>query len=315
MEEFATLGVPAHRGGVLVRWPGASVGLVSAVSRTSGLVLELLARQPLDRRTALERQRDIRERRGGPATRVPPGDDDALRVGWRDGDGRAHRVRESVWTTDSGDDHDGEFGPSRRAAYWLPPVHDRLDLVLGWPSLGLPDTAVAFPLPGREEVARGTASIWDAPVLATPTTGEFEERFSRASPRVAVEEGAIAVAQRVLHRGEHAVLVLGRLATVGPDLLSLGLVCVARGEVARELSAATSPPGADPDHEPRVAVLHDGVAHRAHASHGSWSGGGDALDGTREFVLERHGDVADLLVSWPPAGLAPARVRVPLDPA
>ena len=61
-----TLGVLAHRGGPLVRRPELAVGMVQAVSRPSDLSIEVIARRPLDRRDARQRQRDIRSRRDEP---------------------------------------------------------------------------------------------------------------------------------------------------------------------------------------------------------------------------------------------------------
>ncbi|MBY8848371.1 hypothetical protein [Saccharothrix longispora] len=306
-----TLGVPAHRGGVLVRHPGATTSLLGAVSRTSGLDVDLLVRRPPDRRTALERQRDVRERRGD----TPVGDTpvtDGLRVGWLDGD-RVRPAHPVAWSSGSGD---REVGPHHRARYRLPPVFDEVRLVIAWPTLDIPDTEVTLSLPGRDAVARGTTPVWDAPALATPAADGFgADSFGErpgAAPRPGADEpGRVVAARRVLHRADHAVLVLDRLAVLGPDLLSLDLDCLARGDVAREVTAAF-PPGPD-DRGPRVAVLHGGVARAGHALSGSSSSGGDVPTCAREFVLERHGDVVDLLVAWPAAGLGPARARIPLD--
>ncbi|MFD1047817.1 alpha/beta fold hydrolase, partial [Kibdelosporangium lantanae] len=57
-----TLGALAHHGGMLVERPELTVGLLTAISRTSGLEIELLARQPLDRRDPEQRKREIRQR-------------------------------------------------------------------------------------------------------------------------------------------------------------------------------------------------------------------------------------------------------------
>ncbi|TMM35952.1 MAG: hypothetical protein E6F99_17355 [Actinobacteria bacterium] len=56
----------AHRGGLVVRRPELTVGVVRAVSRPTGLELDLLARRPPDRRSATERQADIRAGRDAP---------------------------------------------------------------------------------------------------------------------------------------------------------------------------------------------------------------------------------------------------------
>lgn len=308
-----TLGVPAHRGGVLVRHPGVTISLLGAVSRTSGLDVDLLVRRAPDRRTALERQRDVREGRGD----TPVGDAPVaggLRVGWLDGD-RVRPAHPVAWSSESGD---REVGPHHRARYRLPPVFDEVRLVIAWTAFDIPDTEVTLPLPGRDAVARGTTPVWDAPALATPTAGGFGacgfgERPGAAPPLGVDEPGRVVVARRVLHRADHAVLVLDRLAVLGPGLLSLDLECLARGDVPREVTAAF-PPGAD-DSGPRVAVLHGGVARTGHALRGSSSSGGDVLTCAREFVLERHGDVVDLIVAWPAAGLGPALARIPLDRA
>src|SRR5690349_21489759 len=102
-----TFGVLAHHGGLVVERPELTVGVVRAVSRPTGLELELLARRPLDRRSASERQADIRAGRAAPSTaarRLLPSFDEGidLRVGWLDHDGRAHWEFGS-WSSSSGD--------------------------------------------------------------------------------------------------------------------------------------------------------------------------------------------------------------------
>src|SRR6476661_1969763 len=103
-----TLGVLAHPGGLVVERPELSVGVVCAVSRPTGFELELLARRPLDRRSAVERQADIRAGRAAPPAAprrlLPPFDEGIdLRVGWLDHDGRAHWQFASSWSSSSGD--------------------------------------------------------------------------------------------------------------------------------------------------------------------------------------------------------------------
>ncbi|GIE76983.1 hypothetical protein Aph02nite_29330 [Actinoplanes philippinensis] len=80
-----TLGVLAHRGGLIAERPELTVGVLRAVSRPTGLELELVARRPLDRRSAGERQADIRAGRRGPAPAprrlLPPYDEGRHRTG------------------------------------------------------------------------------------------------------------------------------------------------------------------------------------------------------------------------------------------
>ncbi|MDI5978619.1 hypothetical protein [Amycolatopsis magusensis] len=96
MDTTETLGALAHPGGLLVRRPELTVGIVRVVSRLSALVIELLARRPLDRRSATERQRDIRDGLSSPpkvaSRQLLPASDEGmhLRAGWLDHTGRAH---------------------------------------------------------------------------------------------------------------------------------------------------------------------------------------------------------------------------------
>src|SRR4029453_8642152 len=103
---FETLGVLAHHGGLVVERPELTVGVVRAVSRPTGLELELLARRPLDRRSASERQR------GAPRAGAP-----------RHGGRRAGFCRRSTRASICGSGgsittgaHTGSSGRGRRAA-------------------------------------------------------------------------------------------------------------------------------------------------------------------------------------------------------
>lgn len=297
-----TLGVPAHPGGLVVRRPELSVGVLRMVSRPSGLELELLARRPPAGR-----------RRGGAAPRVllPAYDEGVdLRLGVLDDAGRAR------WAYPVSGDHGG--GSAHQLLFTLPPAFDRVSLVFAWPEIGFPETVVPLPLPDRATVERGLTSIWHAPVAAVPTTERFEHRDAHFPGEVAIETGTAVAAPRVLHRGERAAVVLTRLAVVEPGLLSAGVACIAKGDAADASSvrrpAFTQPARRRTDAGPNLAVVRAGEAFWLGATHGSFSGGDGIFTGTRHFLLEAPGDdLLDLLVAWPGAELADARVRIPLS--
>lgn len=332
-ESSQTLGAVAHPGGFLVRRPELSVGVVRATSRVSGLEVELLARRPLDRRGATERQRDIR--RVGPiavaARKLLPTYDEGmdLRVGVLDEHGRAHWHFPDYVSGGSGDHARGESGPTHRALFRFPAVYDEVKLVLAWPEIGFPESVVTMPLPDRSTVERATTSIWDAPVAAVPTAEPFEHHVPTWHLNETIEAGTTAAIPRVLHRGDGAAVVLTRLTAVGPDVLSMGLSSIAVGDAARTISAghAFGPHrGArrETDEATRiredgpggsVAVVRDGRAFWLRSQSGAFSGGGEVFSGSADLVLERpEDDVLDLLVTWPLAGLPDARARIPLDP-
>jgi len=312
-----TLGVPAHRGGIVVERPELSVGVVHAVSRPTGLELDLLARRPLDRRGAVERQADIRAGRAAPTVAprrlLPPFDEGMeLRVGWLDRDGRAHWEHGS-WSASSGDHYAGSEGPSLRTVLRLPPMFDRVSVVLAWPEIGFPETVLELPLPDRATVARDTVSIWDAPLHTRPAPDTLNRRAA-AGPveTVAVEAGRTVAAPRVLHRGDGAAVVLTRLSAVGRTL-AMAVESVATGARAHAVEAAI---GFPPAHDPgaAVAVVHgtDAVWLRMHE--GTCAGGGDDFSSTVELAGPRpDGDVLTVLVSWPAAGLPDVCVDIPVE--
>ncbi|GAA1303810.1 hypothetical protein [Saccharothrix xinjiangensis] len=315
------LGVPAHRGGLVVRRPELGIGVVRVVSRPSGLEVDVLARQPLDRRDALQRQREVREGRAvTPAPRVLlPAHDEGLelRLGVLDGAGRAHWAHPVRGSSRTGDRHTGEFGPEHHRTYLLPPAFDEVSLVFAWPEIGFPETVVTLPLPDRDTVERGAASIWDAPVAAVPTTAGFADREARRVEPVAVETGVAVAAPLVLHRGEHAVVVLTRLAAVEPGLLSAHVTGVVRGEVADTLLGPPPPP--DPTGRsrdgtrPGLAVVRGGEAFRLSADSGESSGGAGFTVTDARYVFDAPADgVLDLLVTWPHVGLPNALAHLPL---
>ncbi|MFD7655957.1 hypothetical protein ACFV4N_18440 [Actinosynnema sp. NPDC059797] len=318
------LGVPAHPGGLVVRRPELSIGVVRLVSRPSGLEVDVLARQPSDRRDATRRQREVR---GGhavaPAPRVLLPDPDEgleLRLGVLDDSGRAHwayPVRESSRT---GDRHTGGFGPEHHRTFLLPPAFGEVSLVFAWPEIGFPEAVVTLPLPDRGAVERGATSIWDAPVAAVPAAGRFADRDARHVGAVAVETGVAVTAPRVLHRGDHAAVVLTRLAAVEPGLLSASVVGVARGGVA---NALMGPPGAPPDLSrrsrgrtgPDLAVVRGAEAFRLPVDSAEAGGGSGRMVTDSRYVFDAPADdVLDLLVTWPAVGLPDALVRLPLIP-
>jgi hypothetical protein len=84
---------------------------------------------------------------------LPPADEGIdLRVGWLDADGRAH------WECDSSESSGGSagavHGPLTRTRLRLPPLFDRVSVVLAWPEIGFPETIVDPPLPDRRRPRR-----------------------------------------------------------------------------------------------------------------------------------------------------------------
>jgi hypothetical protein len=290
----------------VVERPELSVGVVRAVSRPTGLELELLARRPLDRRSAYERQEDIRAGRIAPPVaprRLLPQFDEGidLRVGWLDGDGRAHWEFGS-WRSSSGDHFEGTSGPSLQTVLDFPPLFDHVSVVLAWPEIGFPETVVDLPLPDRETVERDTVSIWAAPLDLSRAPGPLNHRTGTVRyGELAVEAGRIVAGPQVLSRGDDAAVVLTRLTAVGA-VLSMEILSVANDE--RMLSGM----GAS------VAVIHDRDAVWVRSYAGSSQGGGGTFRSTAEFTVGRpDGDVLDLVVAWPAAGLPDACVAIPLS--
>lgn len=311
-----SLGVTAHRGGLLVERPELSVGIVQAVSRTSGLSLEVIARQPLDRRDATQRQQDIRSRREEPVRIAPrrllplaeEGQD--LRLGWLDATGRAHWEYSTSSMSSSGDHYAGTEGPSWRCSYALPPMFDELTLVLAWPEIGFEETTVTIPLPDRAAVEQATTSIWQAPVTARPVTEPLIDHDADWHSPVPIEAGTVIAGPQVLHRGEHVVVVLTRLTVIG-QALSVQLHGIAAGPL---VDAVT--PGSFSRRRREgvfLAVAEGDDAFWIGAHQGASYGGDDRFETFPEFVIRRpDGDALDLVVAWPAAGLAGARVRIPL---
>ncbi|ONI89986.1 hypothetical protein ALI22I_13790 [Saccharothrix sp. ALI-22-I] len=63
-----------------------------------------------------------------------------------------------------------------------------------------------------------------------------------------------------------------------------------------------------------IAVVREDRAYWVRARSSSCSGGDGTFSGVDDYILERPRDnVLDLLVTWPLAGLADARARIPLD--
>lgn len=323
--ESETLGVLAHRGGLVVERPELSVGVVRAVSRPRGLEVELLARRPLDRRSATERQADIRAGRGvAPASprRLLPRFDEGtdLRVGWLDHDGQPHWEFGSL-SSNSGDAAGGTLGPSLRTVLDLPPLFDHVSLVLAWPEIGFPETVVGLTLPDRATVERDTVSIWRAPLDALRAPKLRIRSFAAFPPGdVAPEAGRIVAGPRVLSRGDRAVVVLTRLTAVGPAL-SMEVLSVAEEHVADAVAAAELDPGGgsfggfDAPVGPgaSVAVVGDGGGAWLPVLEGQSASGAGAYRGTAEFLLSRpDDDVLALVVAWPAADLPDVRLDIPL---
>ena len=312
MSDVETLGVLAHRGGFVVRRPELSVGVVQMVSRPSGLEVDLLARRPLDRRSATDRQRDIRAGIGVPAPAprrlLPPFDEGLdLRVGWLDADRRAHWEYGSL-SSSSGDHFGGEIGPSLRTVLDFPPLFDQVSIVLAWPEIGFPETVVSLPLPDRATVERQTMSVWRAPLDAGPVPDALHHRVSAAPPdSLAVEAGRVVAGPQVVSRGDQAVVVLTRLTAIG-SAFAAQLVSVAKDDAAEAVmrrTPADSGPGAS------IAVIEGADAVRGRLLEGTSTGGNHAFQATTEFLLSRPpGDAADLLVAWPDAALPEVRVTI-----
>jgi hypothetical protein len=307
MSMHETLGVLAHHGGMLVDRPELSVGLVHAVARPTGLELDLIARRPLDRRSASRRQADIRAGRPAPSVAprrlLPPFDEGIdLRVGWLDRDGRAHWEHGSR-SASSGDHFAGSDGPTLRTVLRLPPLYGRASVVLAWPEIGFPETVVELALPDRATVARDTVSIWDAPVRGRRAPGTWHHRSGAFPPvDVAAEAGRVVAGAQVLSRGDDAVVALTRLSAVGA-YLSMEVLSVAIGERARAVETAAS-----------VAVVDGRDALWLRPQEESSRGGERAFRSTAEVAVTRpDGDALVMIVAWPAAGLADACVEIPLD--
>jgi hypothetical protein len=312
------LGVLAHPGGLIVERPELTVGVLRVISRPTGMEIELLARRPRDRRTALERQAVIRARRDGKpvaARRLLPQHDEGenLRFGWLDGDGRAHWSYPLHGSYDSGGTADDGWGPTLRAVYQIPPLFDGASFVLAWPEIGFPETVIRMDLPDRATAERDAVSIWEAPVhVSVVPGGSLTYRDDEApTTQVAIEGGQAVATPRVLHRSEHAVVVLTRLAAVGP-LLSMQVRSVARGDVARSITA--EPPPRRRRSGASIAVLQGGGALWLRPHESMASGGPQAFEDTAEFTLSQpDGDALDLVVAWDVAGLPEARVTIPIN--
>ena len=318
MDPADVLGVLAHPGGVLVDRPELTVGVLQATSSTVGFEIELVARRPLDPRTAEQRQADIR---AGVATRrLLPAYDEGLdlRFGWLDAAGGARWSYPSRSNSDSGAPVRGEGGPSLRAQHLLPPLFDAASFILAWPEIGFPETVVRLALPDRATVDRNTVSIWDAPPPAVVPVDAGIAYLNDAVPAAPVEPetGRAAASPRLLHRGEHAAVVLTRLTAVGP-FLSMEVRSVARGDVGARVaeSAFASPESTVPELWPgaSIAVLDGAGARRLRPDEAAATGRADAFEDTSEYAFDRpDGDRLDLVVGWPAAALPDVRVSVPI---
>ncbi|MBO3743202.1 hypothetical protein [Actinoplanes flavus] len=322
MSHVETLGVLAHRGGLIVDRPEMTIGVVRAISRPTGLELDLLARRPLDRRSAPERQADIRAGRFTPPAprQLLPDHDEGmdLRIAWLDSSGHAHWQFGGSRSSWSGDHYEGAEGPGIRAGLTLPPLFDRAPVVFAWPEIGFPETIVELPLPDRATVGHGTVPIWAAPFDVRRPPSPLRSRageFCHESPHV--EAGRIIAGPRVLNRDRRVAVILNRLTAVG-GILSLEILSVAHGEPARAASAEAFPGGGPPPRDPgaAVAVLHDREAVWLPAHESSAAGGDTDFRSTADFLLDRPGsDTLTLLIAWPTAGLLDACVDIPLHPA
>lgn len=310
MEPIEILGAVAHPGGMLVRRPELTVGVVRAVARPSGITLELLSRTP----------REVAIRPAVAPRRLLPAYDEGmgLRVGWLTEDGGARwEYSTTGWGATS------LTAPTvHSGVYLLPPLFDEMSLVFAWPEIGFPEAVFPLRLPTRDEVEAAATSVWDGPRDGVPVTEEFDRHLADFGPLdLAIEEGVVVAAPRVLHGSADAVVVLTRVTAVG-SVLALEVLSIARGVTAIVVGAhgfpMTGPPQQDeiPSQQAAVAEVRGREAHWLRSQYGSSSSGGSAgsYESSSNFTLPRPDDgVLDLLVSWPLAGLADVRVRVPLE--
>ncbi|NGY63502.1 hypothetical protein G7043_31725 [Lentzea sp. NEAU-D13] len=335
MDTAETLGAVAHPGGLLVSRPELTVGVVRAVSRLSGLEIELLTRRPLDRRSATERQQDIRAGRSSQPTvasrrLLPPYDEGIdLRVGWLDHAGHAHWEFATSSSSSSGDHFLGTSGPTYRAAFRFPPAFDEMSLVLAWPEIGFPETIITMPLPDRATVERATASIWQAPLEVLSVPEGLTHHADRRHDAPAIEAGTIVAPLRVLHRDDHRVAVVLTRLTAMNSVLSMELLSIAEGDSADAINAHVFTPARrasraldDPaqirvaGNGASVAVVRGHEAFWIRPGDGSSSGGDQSFSCLQEFTLDRpHDDLLDLIVAWPLAGLRDVRVQISLNPS
>jgi hypothetical protein len=320
-----TLGVQGHAGGLVVDRPELTVGVLKLVSRPIGVELDLLARRPLDSRTATQRQSDIRSKVAGPPTAprhlLPEYDEGMdLRVAWLDRTGRPHWEYGS-FSVSTGTQVEG---PSLRTTIRLPPMYDELSIVLAWPEIGFPETVVTVPLPDRATVEAQDVSLWTAPVADARPVPSLRHRVQSPFPTApAVEAGRLVARPQVLLRGPDAVVALTRLTAIGP-VLSLELLCLARNEAAATVSTRQRyVRGPDPTRsdDPDVvrqisdgasaAVIDDGNAWWAWIDTGQSGRGLDNFLANQEYLFARPaGEAVDLVVGWPAAGLADVLVTV-----
>jgi hypothetical protein len=305
-----TLGLLGHPGGILVDHPRLRVGVVAAVSRPDGLTLDLIGRSP--------RNPDSMTDPPAPRVLLPRYEEGIdLRVAWLDADGRPHWV---YGDTETGTAYAFE-GTVLRTRLRLPPMFGPARIVLAWPEIGFPEAVVTLPLPGREAVARASAPIWTAPVDIHPLPPATFGATARDPLDVDPEAGLVLGGQRVLHRGDDAVVVLTRLTSVGPAL-SIEVDSLARGRRGgvATMAAIYGPGRRSVRESPRdrsagasVALLRGDAASWLALAGGTTSGGDDAFSGRAEYAFERPDtDVLDLVVGWPEVGLPDALVRLPL---
>ncbi|MFC4063408.1 hypothetical protein [Actinoplanes subglobosus] len=281
-----TLGVTAHRGGLIAESQVLTVGVVSAIARPGGVELDLIARRPRSLPAV-----------AAAARRLLPAYDEGLdlRVGWLGAGDHA------LWEYPSRTSSDGyEY----RSVVDLPPLFDRMSMVLAWPEIGFPETVVDLPLPGRTAVERGTVSVWEAPARFTAPPPGLRHRLGEHPPdHPAIEAGRIVAGQQVLCRSDTAVVVLSRLTAVAGGV-AMAVTTMADGDIDAFRY----------DHMgPSVAVVLGGEAVQLRPLYGESGGGDGHFESTAEFALARPApDVLPLLITWPEAELPDAYVEVRL---
>lgn len=290
---YEMLGVLVHPGALAVRTEAVAVGVRRVVARGRRLEVHMAARRRPDRRTALQRQADIRAGRGrvepAPRRLLPDRDEGMdLRLGWLTGADHADWAFPQQWS-------DGE---SYEAVYEVPAGGD---LVLAWPELGVPETVVAVQVPAD----LADVPVWDAPVAAGTVPGGLRHAATAAPSypllnQVSGELGQAVAGPMVLHRARQSVVVLEHL-TVTRYGLQFGVL-------SRDISSSAAwSEGAS------LALVRGGVAEELVSVAGTSSAGRDDVEHQAEYVAPLPaGGTLDLLVSWPAGGLEPVLVRVPV---
>ncbi|MQA12128.1 MAG: hypothetical protein GEU98_27060 [Pseudonocardiaceae bacterium] len=300
-----SLGVLAHRGGLVVRRPELTVGIVQIISRLSGLDVDLLARRPPN-------QQSGRSPTTPAARRLLPVFDEGrdLRVGWLDRQGRSHWNFGTV-SSRRRTHADGAVTANWRTKVTFPAMFDKLSLVLAWPEIGFPETVLTVPLPDRTTVERHTTPLWTAPTAAVPVTESLTYRSAPIQPEVAIEAGTVVASQQVLYRGSETAIVLTRL-TATDKALSAELTSIATTPTLA--GAVPSTRESDAGRGPSMALIHEREAFWIRPRRNSSTSGKRGFRNVQEFTMWRPDNhVLNLALEWPLAELDEVRARIPLE--